>query len=132
MTHKKIAALLIISVLLGTSCVKNTTSFTYETITVNDAPFAMDTLKIPLFPAQDFTITNYGAIADDATRPTEASATATSVCPKAAGGRVVISSGEWLTGPLHSTTHLIRHPQASTVTRSTDSPATSPRAATPV
>jgi polygalacturonase len=57
--------------------------------------------QAPAFPARDFVITNYGAVADNQTDCTAAIGKAIDACVKAGGGHVVIPAGEFLTGPIH-------------------------------
>src|SRR5215468_3210506 len=48
----------------------------------------------PKFPAHDFPITDFGAVADGKTDSTEAIRKAIEACHKAGGGRVVVPDGE--------------------------------------
>jgi polygalacturonase len=57
-------------------------------------------IQAPVFPARDFVITKYGAVADGKTDCTEAIRKAIDACAKS-GGRVVIPAGDYLTGPIH-------------------------------
>src|SRR5437762_2448735 len=53
----------------------------------------------PKFPARDFVITKFGAkLGSDAS---DAISKAIDACARAGGGRVVIPSGEFFTGPIH-------------------------------
>lgn len=55
----------------------------------------------PQFPARDFDITKYGAVADGKTDCTAAIARAIAACVAAGGGHVWVPPGEFLTGPIH-------------------------------
>ena len=55
----------------------------------------------PQFPARDFVITNFGAVADGNTDCSMAIKQAIAACVEAGGGRVVIPAGEFLTGAVH-------------------------------
>lgn len=55
----------------------------------------------PTFPAHDFAITQYGAVADGATDCSAAFAAAIAACQEAGGGRVVVPPGVFLSGPIH-------------------------------
>jgi polygalacturonase len=57
-------------------------------------------IKAPVFPAKDFDITKYGAVAGDQTKTSAAIAAAIDACTKAGGGRVVVPAGTWATGPI--------------------------------
>ena len=61
-------------------------------------PAILDQIVAPKFPARDFVITNYGAVADSQTDCTEAIRNAIDACVQAGGGRVVVPAGEFLTG----------------------------------
>lgn len=63
-------------------------------------PGILARIQAPVFPARDFAITNYGAVADGKTDGTAAIAKAIAACAKK-GGRVVVPAGEFLTGPVH-------------------------------
>ena len=63
-------------------------------------PQILARIQAPVFPARDFVITNYGAVADGKTDSTAAIARAIEACAKK-GGRVVVPAGEFLTGPVH-------------------------------
>lgn len=70
-------------------------------VTAPEAPFEFAPLEMFEFPAKDFPITKYGAKPADVKATTAAFAKAMAACNKAGGGRVVVPSGEWLTGPIH-------------------------------
>ena len=65
------------------------------------APEILARIQAPVFPARDFVITNYGAVADGQTDCTAALDQAIAACAKAGGGRVVVPAGEFLSGPIH-------------------------------
>src|SRR5581483_3192161 len=58
-------------------------------------------IKAPAFPARDFVITDYGAVAGAQQDATAAIAKAIDACHAAGGGRVVVPAGEFLTGAIH-------------------------------
>ncbi len=64
-------------------------------------PEILARIKAPQFPARDFPITDYGAKGDGTTDCTEAVGQAIAACNAAGGGRVVVSGGVFLTGPVH-------------------------------
>jgi polygalacturonase len=64
-------------------------------------PGILARIQAPAFPARDFVITNYGAVANGQTDCTAAINQAIDACVKAGGGRVVVPVGEFLTGAIH-------------------------------
>jgi len=56
-------------------------------------------IKAPVFPAKDFAITDYGAVAGQ--DGTAAITRAIAACHAAGGGRVVVPAGEFVTGAIH-------------------------------
>jgi polygalacturonase len=64
-------------------------------------PQILARIQAPVFPARDFVITNYGAVAGGQTDCTAAIGKAIAACVKAGGGRVVVPAGEFFTGPVH-------------------------------
>jgi polygalacturonase len=58
-------------------------------------------IKLPEFPAKDFSILNYGAKGDGTTDCTEAFKKAIEACNQAGGGRVIVPEGVFLTGSIH-------------------------------
>lgn len=112
---KCVIALLVVSFTACKSVV------TYETIDV-DAPFPMEPIKVCVFPEQDFVITEYGAVADGEHNNSDAIAKAISACNEAGGGRVVIPSGNWVTGPIHYKSNVNLHLQEGAVLCFTDNP----------
>lgn len=93
----------------------------YKTVTVS-APFPMDPIKEYVFPARDFPINKYGAVADGKTNNSKAIARAIAACNRAGGGRVVIPAGEWLTGPIHLKSNVNLHLSENAILRFTDNP----------
>ena len=112
-----VAALL--AVLMSGACSHPVVS--YKTIEV-DAPFAMEGIRECIFPAQDFSIADYGAVAGGEVSNTEAIAQAIEACNKAGGGRVVVPHGEWLTGPIHFLSNVNLHLAEGATLRFTDNP----------
>jgi len=64
-------------------------------------PTILARIKPPIFPARDVLITEFGAVGDGERDCTTAIRNAISVCALAGGGRVVVPSGRFLTGPIH-------------------------------
>ncbi|HEY4291078.1 MAG TPA: glycoside hydrolase family 28 protein [Puia sp.] len=75
-------------------------------------PFPMPEVIRPSFPDRNFRIVDYGAIGDGKTLNTAAFQKAIGACSAAGGGRVVIPSGKWLTGPIELSSHVDLHLEA--------------------
>src|SRR5262245_4343195 len=60
----------------------------------------LDRIQPPKFPARDFNVIQFGAVAHVGTDSTEAISKAIAACHDAGGGRLVIPAGEFLTGPI--------------------------------
>jgi len=63
----------------------------------------------PASPASEFNILKYGAVADGKTMNTDAFRAAIKACSDADGGRVVVPSGTFLTGPIVLKSHVDLH-----------------------
>ena len=64
-------------------------------------PSILARIKPPTISRREFPVTRYGAKADGATDCTDAFRRAIAACADAGGGRVVVSGGAFLTGPIH-------------------------------
>ena len=82
----------------------------------------MEEIRECIFPAQDFSIADFGAVAGGEVSNTEAIARAIEACNKAGGGRVVIPAGEWLTGPIHFKSNVNLYLTEGATLRFTDNP----------
>ncbi len=95
--------------------------YEYETVTV-EAPFPMEPIKVFIYPQQDFIITDYGAVEGGDADNTKAIAKAIDACNKVGGGRVVVPSGVWLTGPVHFKSNVNLHLEENAVLSFADNP----------
>lgn len=66
----------------------------------DQVPVILSRIVPPVFPAQDFNITNYGAVGDGVTDCATSFKNAISACNAAGGGRVVVPAGTFLTGAI--------------------------------
>src|SRR6266481_3690322 len=65
-----------------------------------DYPAILARIQAPTFPARDFSIAQYGAVANDGGDATAAIAAAIAACHAGGGGRVLVPAGKFLTGPI--------------------------------
>jgi len=72
-------------------------------------PTILSRIKAPEFPARDFDITKYGAIAGGSNDCTTAIVKAIDACHAAGGGRVVVPGGVFLTGAIHLQSNVNLH-----------------------
>jgi len=78
-------------------------------------------IRLPRFPAQDFSVEDFGAKADGNTDNTAAFAAAIAACHKAGGGRVVAAKGVYKTAAIHLLSHVNLHvAKGSTLSFSTN------------
>ena len=76
---------------------------------------------VPQFPDQQFNVRDYGAVDDGTTDCSNAFAAAINACEVAGGGRVVVPSGRYLSGPIHLKSNTNLHLEAgSTIAFLTD------------
>jgi len=66
-------------------------------------------IVIPDFPDKIFNIIDFGAVADGVTNNTEAIKKAIDSCSNVGGGKVIIPSGDFLTGPIHLKSNVNLH-----------------------
>jgi len=64
---------------------------------------------VPAFPNRELNVQEYGGIGDGKALNTEAIAKTIAACSDAGGGRVVIPSGVWLTGPIQLKSRIDLH-----------------------
>ncbi len=72
-------------------------------------PFEMKKPTLPSFSNKDYYVTNFGGLADGKTLSTTAFANAINECSKNGGGRVVVSKGIWITGPIELKSNVNLH-----------------------
>lgn len=72
-----------------------------QTVDWTTAAQIVERVQPPTFPAKDFEITRFGAIADGSTDNTDAFRRAVDSCSASGGGRVVVPAGVFVTGPIH-------------------------------
>jgi polygalacturonase len=80
-----------------------------ETTEWSEAAQILARITPPQFPARDFVITDFGAVAGGSNDCTAAIAKAIDACAAAGGGRVVVPAGEFLTGAIHLQSNVDLH-----------------------
>jgi len=92
-----------------------------ETSEWAQVPEILARIAPPKFPARDFIITQFGAVADGKTDSSKAVRRAVDACAQAGGGRVVVPAGEFLTGAIRLQSHVELHLETNAVLKfSTD------------
>ncbi len=87
----------------------------------SQVPAILARIVPPQFPARDFVITQFGAVAGGATDASPAIRRALAACAEAGGGHVVIPAGEFLTGAIHLPSNVDLHLATNSVLKfSTD------------
>jgi len=66
-------------------------------------------IPAPEIPAREFKITDYGAVGDGKTSNTKSFADAIAACGSAGGGKVIVPSGTFLTGPIKLVSNMELH-----------------------
>jgi len=72
-------------------------------------PFEMPGYREPTFADRTFDITDFGAESGGEAMNTQAIARAIAACHEAGGGRVLVPTGVWLTGPVHFQSNVELH-----------------------
>ena len=65
-----------------------------------DLPFEMEQVQRPQIPVREVDIRDFGGVGDGVTLNSDAFAKAIETLSGAGGGRVVVPTGVWLTGPI--------------------------------
>jgi polygalacturonase len=109
MTYRHSTAYLVIAI----SALCLTPDASSRSIPAEDAawsqlPAILSRIKPPTFPARDFVITAYGAVANGSDS-TEAIRKAIAACNAAGGGRVVVPAGTFHTGAVHLKSNVNLH-----------------------
>ncbi|OBQ52219.1 glycoside hydrolase family 28 protein [Tamlana sp. s12] len=74
-----------------------------------EADNIIKSIKVLEFPDKNFNIVDYGAVSDGKTLNTEAIAKAINACNEAGGGKVIIPTGDFLTGPIELKSNVNLH-----------------------
>lgn len=115
------AALLTAGRLFADKAAVDSAKIRHEEIRVK-ALFGMPAIRVPVFPARDFVITDFGAKPGGEIDNAVAIRKAVVACHEAGGGRVVIPVGEWLTGAVHLRSNVNLHLAKDAVLTFSDNP----------
>lgn len=83
-----------------------------ETSVFDEADRIISSIKTLEFPNNTYNIVDFGAISDGETNNSEAIKKAIATCSEAGGGKVIIPSGRFLTGPIHLKSNVNLHLEA--------------------
>ncbi|OFV80840.1 MAG: glycoside hydrolase [Acidobacteria bacterium RBG_13_68_16] len=86
-------------------------------------PGILARIQPPVFPARDFSITDFGGVGDGSTDATSALMAAIEACHASGGGRVIVPPGEFLTGPVRLLSNVNLHILAGGTLRFSADPA---------
>ena len=89
----------LLAVLAGVSMLSCTSDYEFAYL-YKDLPFEMNKVERPQIPAREISIADYGGVGDGVTLNSEAFADAIDVLVQLGGGRLVVPTGVWLTGPI--------------------------------
>ena len=80
-----------------------------ETDVFDEADRIISAIKTLEFPNNTYNIVDFGAVSDGVTNNSEAIKKAITACSEAGGGKVIIPSGKFLTGPIHLKSNMNLH-----------------------
>ncbi len=89
-----------VSIIVSAAFVQGQTDYSFLSPLYKNLPFKMKTIPVPGFPDRKFNITKYGAKGEGQSLNTAAIQKAIDECSNSGGGKVIIPSGIWITGPL--------------------------------
>jgi len=93
------AVMLILTVIAASSCNSSQSESKYGHL-YKDLPFEMPVISAPTFADNDVLITDFGGVGDGIFLNTQAFAKAIDALSEKGGGRLVVPSGVWFTGPI--------------------------------
>lgn len=95
MTRTRTILICILAALTFASCSRNEYAHLYK-----DLPFEMPQVERPSIPVRAVDIRDFGGVGDGVTLNSEAFAKAIDALTEVGGGRLVVPTGVWLTGPI--------------------------------
>ncbi len=98
---KSLSAVLAISFLASCSSVKEQSSSEYEyAYLYENLPFEMEQVQKPVFPNYEVNIKDFGGVGNGLVKNTEAFEKAMKALSAKGGGKLIVPSGVWYTGPI--------------------------------
>ena len=105
----KIASITTLALLVATTWSATNAAESRISFREMNLPFEMPDIELPVIPAKDFRITDFGAAGDGLTDNTAAFAAAIDEASRQGGGRIIVPQGLWLTGPILFKSHIELH-----------------------
>lgn len=113
MIEKTLSRLMLLFIIFSAACTaKSTTEDRSTTIDFEGIEFNMPSIQKPVIPDYSVSITDFGAVKGGKVLNTQAFADAIRAVSEKGGGKVVIPSGVWLTGPILLKSNLELHAEA--------------------
>lgn len=113
MIEKTLSRLMLLFIIFSAACTaKSTTEDRSKTIDFEGIEFNMPSIQKPVIPDYSVSITDFGAVKGGKVLNTQAFADAIKAVSEKGGGKVVIPSGVWLTGPILLKSNLELHAEA--------------------
>ncbi len=113
MIEKTLSRLMLLFIIFSAACaVESTTEDRSTAIDFEGIEFKMPSIQMPVIPDYSVTITDFGAEKGGNVLNTQAFADAINAVSEKGGGKVVIPSGIWLTGPIVLKDNLELHAEA--------------------
>ena len=99
-----------------------TVAGSFTSADLGKTPFPMERVPEYVFPARDFKVSDYGAVADGKTKCHAAIQKAIDACAQAGGGRVVVPTGHYFLAPIKLRSNVELHLEDNTTLEFTDDP----------
>ncbi|MBC6997329.1 glycoside hydrolase family 28 protein [Cytophaga sp. FL35] len=104
LNYHNLRPLILLFIILLASCKAEKKKQEEEVVSLDNfakADSIIASITLPTFPDKTFDITEFGAVNDGSTNNTDAIKKAIEACNQAGGGKVLVPSGKYLTGPIH-------------------------------
>ncbi len=74
-----------------------------------EIPFPMEEFSIPIFPDNEFNISDFGAVGNGIVKNTEVFKAIIDSCASVGGGKIIVPAGIWFTGPIALNSNINLH-----------------------